>query len=90
MGLKILVRDLSEMWKSLESESVMMVVETLMCWECRYTSLMMRVHNNHCDTMSWGSSLNGSNESMYINPRALQLSMEARVCDPGTSCWIVS
>ena len=37
MGLKILARDLSEMWKSLESESVMMVVETLMCWECRYT-----------------------------------------------------
>ena len=37
MGLKILVKDLSEMWKYLESEYATMVVYPFMCWECRYT-----------------------------------------------------
>ena len=89
MGLKILVKDLSEMWKYLESEYATMVVYPLMCWECRDTSLLMRVYNNHCDTVSWSSYFNGSNEFIYIHPRVMKLSTKNRVCDPGTSCWIV-
>ena len=37
MGLKILERDSSEMWKFLKSESAMMFTDPLMCWGLRYT-----------------------------------------------------
>ena len=46
MGLKIFVRDSFDNWKSLESESAMMFSVHLIIWECRDTSLMMRVHTN--------------------------------------------
>ena len=51
MGLKILVRDSSDMYKSLESNSATMFADTLMCWDCRETSLLMRIHPNHHDTV---------------------------------------
>ena len=68
------------MWKYLEIESAMMFTDSLMCWECRETLLLMRVHPNHDYTVLWSSSLNRSNESLYIHPRALELSMKARMC----------
>ena len=37
ISLKILVKDSSDMWKYLKSESAIMFVEPLMCWKCRYT-----------------------------------------------------
>ena len=61
MGLKILERDSSEMWKFLKSESAMMFTDPLMCWGLRYTSLLMRVQPNHRDTVLWSYSLTGSN-----------------------------
>ena len=41
--LEVLMRDLSEMWKSLESNSNIMFSVTLMFWEYIDTSLMTRV-----------------------------------------------
>ena len=67
----------------------MMFAVPLMCWECRYTLLLTRVHPNHCYTVSWISYLTGSNEALYIHPRELELSMKARMCDPGPNCWML-
>ena len=78
------------MWKSLHDDSAMVFSYPLVCWECRETSLMMRVQPNHWDNMLWTSSLNGSNEDLYIQPRALELYVKARMCDPSTSCWMGS
>ena len=54
-----------------------------MCWECSYTSLLMRFQPNHHATMLQSSSLMGSNEALYIHPRGLELSAKARMCVPG-------
>ena len=89
MGSRILVKDSYEMWKSLNSESVMIFADPLVCWECRDTLLLMRVQPKNRDTMLWIYSLTGSNEALYIHPRALELYMKARVCDPGPICCMV-
>ena len=47
MDLKMLVRDLSERWKSLEREYEIIFLVTLMLWKYKDTSFMMRVHPNH-------------------------------------------
>ena len=51
MALKIVVRDLFERWKSLESKSVMMFSVPLMCWYYRDTSFITKVHPRHRGTM---------------------------------------
>ena len=61
----------------------------LMCWEYRDTLLMMRVHPSHRKTMSWGSTSTGLNESLWIHPRELELSVKARMWDPCPSFWMV-
>ena len=89
MDLKIVVRYISERCKSLESESAMMFLSPLMCWEFRYTSFLTVVHNRNRDIMSWGFSSTGSNEALCIHPRSLELSVKARMLDPCPSCWMV-
>ena len=64
VDLKIAVRDISEQWKSLESEYVMMFLVTLMSWEYRDTPFLTRVHTIHQATVEWGSFPTGSNESL--------------------------
>ena len=49
--LEISVRDLSDRWKSLESESAMMFPPPLMCWKYNDTSLLMRFHTSHLENM---------------------------------------
>ena len=89
MDLKIVVRDLSEGWKSLESESVMMFSVPLTCWEYRYNSLLTRVHPSYQSNVSWGSSSTGPNEALCIHPRSLEISVKARIWDHFPSCWMV-
>ena len=89
MYLKIVVWYLSDRWKSLESESAMMFYFTLMCWDYRDTSLLMMVHPIHWKTTSWGYSSTGSNDALCIHPRELELSVNDRMWDPCTSCWMV-
>ena len=50
---------------------------------------MMRVQLNHIATALWSSYLIGSKNSLYINPRALKLSVKSRICVPGTNFWMV-
>ena len=69
MVLKILVRDSSDIWKSLKSNYGMMFADPLVCWDCKDTSLLMRVQSNHSDAVFWVSYLTGSNDFLYIHPR---------------------
>ena len=88
--LKIVVRDLSERCEYLESESVMTFPCSLACWEYRDTSLVDMVHPIYIETMSWGSSSTGSNETLRIHPRELELYVKVKMCDPCPSCWMVT
>ena len=84
----IVVRGLSGRWKSLESESAMMFLVPLMCWEYMDTLFMTRVHPNHRGNVSWDFSSTGSHESLCIHPRALELSVKYRMWDPCPNCWM--
>ena len=77
------------MLKSLESESAMILLVTLMCWEYRYTLLLTSVQPNHCATVSWPLLFTGSKDDLCIHPRELEISVKARKCTPCPSCWIV-
>ena len=74
------------MCKSFEIESAMMFSDTFVCWECRETSLLIRFHSNHRDTISWSYFSTGFNEALYIHPSSLDLSIKDRMCDHGSSC----
>ena len=89
VDLKIVVRDLSERWKSLESKYAMMFSIPLICWEYRDASLLTRVKPIHRSTVSWGSSSTGSNKDLWIHPEELELSVKARMWDPFPSCCMV-
>ena len=86
--LKILARDWYDMWKYLESKSTVMFSVTLMCWEYRYTSLLKRVQPSHRATVSWTTSFTGSNDALCIHPRALEISVKARMWDHCPSCYM--
>ena len=86
MDLKIIVRYLSEWWKSLDSESVMMFLVPLICLEYRVTSLLTRFHHSHQANVSCGSSVTDFNEYLCIHPRAIELSRKARMCYPYPNC----
>ena len=88
-GVKIWVRDSYEMWKSLDSKSDIIFDVPLMCWEYIDALLIMRVKTNHLATFYCSSSLNRSNDTLYIHPTILELSMKARMCVPGTNFWMV-
>ena len=72
----------SDLWKSLERESAMMFSVPLMCCEYRDVSLLMSVHLSHRATASWDSAFTGSKDALCIRPSALELSVNARMCDP--------
>ena len=49
----------------------------------------MRVQTNHLVIVPLSSYLIGSNDAVYIQYRALELTAKARICVPGFSFWIV-
>ena len=65
MGLKILVRDSYDMCKSLKINSNVMFAYPLVCWDYEITSLIMRVHTNHCEYFIC------SKYFLYIHPKIL-------------------
>ena len=83
--LKMFVRVWSDLWKSLEREPTMMFSVPLMCCEYRDVSLMTRFHPIHHATVSWDSSFTGSKDALCIHPSALELSVNAKMCDPCTN-----
>ena len=72
----------SNLWKSLERESAMMFSVPLMCCEYRDVSLLTSVHPRQRDTASWDSAFTGSKYDLCIQPSALELSVNAKICDP--------
>ena len=50
---------------------------------------MIRFYPSHSYTVSWISYLNVSNETLYIHPRALELSVKTGLCNPGPSCCML-
>ena len=76
------VRVWSDLWKSLERESAMMFSVPLMCCEYRDVSLLTRVHPRHRATALWDYVFTGSKDALCIQPSALELSVNARMCEP--------
>ena len=80
--LKMFVRVWSDLWKSLEREYAMMFSVPLMCCEYMDVSLLTSVHPSHHATASWDSAFTGSKDALCIQPSALELSVNSRMCDP--------
>ena len=80
--LKCFVSVWSDLWKSLERESAMMFSVPLMCCEYRDVLLLTSVHPRQCATSSWDSVFTGSKDDLCIQPSALELSVNAKICDP--------
>ena len=54
----------------------------LMCCEYRDVSLLTSVHLSHRATALWDSAFTGSKDALCIQTSALELSVNARMCDP--------
>ena len=61
----------------------------LACCEYRYVSLLTRVQPSQRSMASCDSTLTGSNDYLCIQPSALELSTNAKMCEPCPSCSIV-
>ena len=85
--LKHFVSVWSDICKSLERESVMIFSVPLMCYEYRGVSLLISFHLSQRDTASWDSSFTGLKDALCIQPSALELSVNAKMCN---SCPIFS
>ena len=72
----------SNIWKSPERESAMMFSVPLLCCEFRGVSLLTSVYPIHRATESWDSAFTGSKDDLCIQPSALELSVNARMCEP--------
>ena len=80
--LKFFVSVWSDQWKSLEGESEMMFSVPLICCEYRDVSLLTSVHPRQRATASWDSLFTGSKDYLCIHTSELELSVNARICDP--------
>ena len=61
----------------------MMFFVPLMCYEYRDVSLLTSVHPSHRATASWDYAFTGSKDDFCIQPSALELSVNSRMCEPG-------
>ena len=89
MWLNFFVRVWSDMWKSLERESEMMFSVPLMCCDNRDVLLLNRVKLIQWDRSSCDSTYTGSKDALCIQPSALKLSVNSKICSPFVGCKIV-
>ena len=80
--LKFFVRVWSDLCKYLERGYAMMFSVPLSCCEYRDVSLLTAIHPSHPATALWDYAFNGSKDALCIYPSALELSVNARMCDP--------
>ena len=80
--LTLFVSVWSDLWKSHERESAMMFYVPLMCCEYRDVSLLTSVHPSQRATVSCNSEFTGLKDALCIQPSALEMSMNAKMCDP--------
>ena len=71
-----------DLWKSLERKLVMIFSVPLMCCEYRNILLLTSVHPSQRATASWDSAFTASKDALCIHYSALELSVNARMCDP--------
>ena len=67
----------------------MMFSVPLMCCEYMDVLLLTSVHPSHHGTESYDSAFTGSKDALYIQPSALELSVNANMCDPYPICRMV-
>ena len=79
----------STMWKSLVSESAMMFLVPLKCWQYMYTLLLTSVQPSQITTVSWTYYFTGSNDALYIPSMSLEISVMSRMWNPCPIFWIV-
>ena len=71
-----------DLWQSLERESAMMFSVPLIFCEYRNFLLLTSVHPSQRATVLWDSVFTTSKVSLCIHPSALELSVNAKMCDP--------
>ena len=71
----------SDMWKSCERESAMIFSVPLRYCEYRDVSLLTRVHPRQWATSLCDSAFNDSKDALCIQPSALELYENAKICD---------
>ena len=79
----------SDPWKSRERESAMMFSVLLMCCEYRDVSLLTSFHPIQLATASFDSAFTGSKDALFIHSSVLELSMNAKMCEPCPICRMV-
>ena len=79
--LNFFVSVCSDLWKYLERESTMMFSVPLMCFEYRDVSLLTSIHRSQHTTALWDSAFTGSKDMLCIQSSALELSVNAKMCD---------
>ena len=84
--LKFFVSVWSYLWKSLERESAMIFSVTLMCCEYMDVSLLTSIHPSHHTTALWYYVFTASKDYLCIQPSALELYANDKMCDPCPIC----
>ena len=72
----------SDLWKSRDRESAMIFSVPLMCCEFMHVSLLTSVHPIQRATASCDSEFTESKYALCIPPSVLELSVNAKMCDP--------
>ena len=84
--LKMFVSVWSVLWKSCKRVSVMMFSVTLMCCEYRDDLLLTIVRPSQSDNTLWDYAFTWSKDALCIQTSALELSVNAKICDPCPIC----
>ena len=67
----------------------MMFSVLFMCCECMDVLLLTRVQPSQQATALWDSKFTASKDALCIEPSALEMSVNANICEPCPSCWVV-
>ena len=87
--LNIYVSVWSDMWNSCERDSAMMFSVPLICCEYRDVSLLTRFQLIQRSTALCDYGFTGSKDALCIQPSALELYVNAKMCETFPSCWMV-
>ena len=79
----------SDLWKSLKRESEMMFSVPLMSCEYRDVLLLTSVHPSQIANASWDYTFTGLNDALCIQPSAIELSVNDKMCNPCPICSMV-
>ena len=78
-----------DLWKYRDREYAMMFSVTLMYCDYMDVLLLTSVYPGQRDTASCNSEFTGLKDDLCIQPSALELHVNAKMCDPCTICRMV-